>query len=81
MVRSGSNIANIELPEPYDNEQAAIAIIPIMLQGLLRWRGWAGGGGGIFEKKRNGSMIMNLRSMKTVFGMIKKPEIVQETPL
>ena len=78
MVRSGSNI---ELPEPYDNEQAAIAIIPIMLQGLLRWRGWAGGGGGIFEKKRNGSMIINLRSMKTVFGMIKKPEIVQETPL
>ena len=77
MVRSGSNI---ELPEPYDNEQAAIAIIPIMLKGLLRWRGWAGGGG-IFEKKRNGSMIMNLRSMKTVFGMIKKPEIVQETPL
>ena len=32
--------------------------------------GLGGGGGGIFEKKRNGSMIMNLRSMKTVFGMI-----------
>ena len=51
MVRSGSNIANIELPEPYDNEQAAIAIIPIMLQGLLRWRGWAGGGGVFLKKK------------------------------
>ena len=48
MVRSGSNI---ELSEPYDNEQAAIAIIPIMLQGLLRWRGWAGGGGVFLKKK------------------------------